>query len=623
MHVVCVSVSLSELRGGGGDILHVLPSKRTSLPLLHVVPPPVILTTEFYSNSRKHSDPAVNIRNEIVHNRTITRQRCLSDSEAPHLSMDEDDVKSEEGGSSLVGCDSGYHDEKSSRFQESLSYFSPRVSLQSSDLISLDEGPVSTTANRLRRPTPHPVNSLKEDNSQSDATPLMTGTNVRPRERSRRSLLKNYSQGSIGGASSLGGASSISMGASSESQSMTLSSIIDCQSSHTSVTDLLSSLGFDDFDSPQLIPDRFIPRNVEHAKPSLMRSLSIDQYESFDYGGSTAGKSDCGATIRSNSVASVLSTSLLYEDEPANTLPLGATADNFVAAPIMTPTPVQPVDENLSLHSGADEEEQPIYPNTANISYFNRMLETVPEETASDLSPSPRWLSPRVSIDHSVIDVVEGKLGASLNVQKPRKRSLPQREGYKISVGSLVDSDPGESIQFSITSYDDELAAEREREREESSLPIPVDDHLPNRRRRKGVYTPPPSLLSWLSTQQPIHEEDPDDLPWPFSEQVKLRKSLTEIQQAQQAAALNEAEFNNTDNILAKLRHETPDHSGTHSPPLSLSIPRSSPGPLEEEEMDQSEHLSNNSCSHYSRLSPPSQLEEEATSCIPQHFPHR
>ena len=136
---------------------------------------------------------------------------------------------------------------------------------------------------------------------------------------------------------------------------------------------------------------------------------------------------------------------------------------------------------------------------------------------------------------------MEGKLGASLAVQKSRKRSLPtQREGCKLSIGSQVESEP-DSIYFSVTSYDDDIAAEREREKEELSTPLAVDDSFQMRRRRRGVYTPPPGLLSWLSSQQSISEEEiPDELPWPFSEQAHLRTSLSEIHRAQQNA-INEA----------------------------------------------------------------------------------
>ena len=86
-------------------------------------------------------------------------------------------------------------------------------------------------------------------------------------------------------------------------------------------------------------------------------------------------------------------------------------------------------------------------------------------------------------MDHSVLDFAEGKLGASL-AQKARRRSLPTREGYKLSIGSVVESDTGDSIQLSVTSYDDEIAAERERERE-GLMPGANDDTLASAGRRK------------------------------------------------------------------------------------------------------------------------------------------
>ena len=207
----------------------------------------------------------------------------------------------------------------------------------------------------------------------------------------------------------------------------------------------------------------------------------------------------------------------------------------------------------------------------------------MPEETASDLSPSPRWLSPRVSVDHSVLDLAEGKLGASL-VQKVRRRSLPTRDGYRWSIGSLVESDTGgDSIHLSVTSYDDELAAEREKERE-NLLPVVNDDITvgAGRRRRRGVYTPPQSLLSWLSTQKTIDEEadtDPEELPWPFNEQAHLRKSLTEISLAQQRSlSANAAQVDAAQADTATSLGDSEDNLMLEStvPDLSLS-PASTP----------------------------------------------
>ena len=88
----------------------------------------------------------------------------------------------------------------------------------------------------------------------------------------RRSMLKHFSQGSISG-TSVGGTSSI--GASSDTPS--LNSVLETQSNLTCATDLLSSLGFDDFDSPQLVPDRFLPKELEHLRPSAMKAAFLEQ----------------------------------------------------------------------------------------------------------------------------------------------------------------------------------------------------------------------------------------------------------------------------------------------------------------------------------------------------------
>lgn len=482
---------------------------------------------------RKLSDPAIHLRKQKLKTSCeLKRQRCLSDSEAPvfPFAIDEDELKSEEGCSSALGCDSGYHDDRISRFQDSTYFSSPRVSLYSSDLHSQEDGS-DPQQQRYRRITPHPLAEPFVDSSQSDdqnsAAISNPGTMVHPRERSRRSMLKHFSQSSIGGGS-VGGASSI--GASSESPS--LSSLLETQSNLTCATDILSSLGFDDFDSPQLVPDRFIPKDLEYLRPSHMKAAFLEQTLSPD----PPRSPDSLTSGHSSNPPMTQQRSLEISD-----LPLGATAENFM--PVLN-SPVTGTTVNLSVVdkpvlSESHADTLPLFINNGGVGGYTRQrfLETVPEETASDLSLSPRWLSPRVSIDHSVtLDVAEGKLGASL--QKPRRRSLPTREGYRLSIGSLVESDTGDSIHLSVTSYDDEIAAERERERE-GLMPGICDDITlgTSRRRRRGVYTPPQTLLSWLSTQKTIDEEvdtDPDELPWPFNEQARLRKSLTEISLAQQ-----------------------------------------------------------------------------------------
>lgn len=525
------------------SVNHNLPKRRSYLSHLKSVQSPHVLSLPT-AELRKLSDPAIHIRRQKLKTSFEPKQqRCLSDTEAPFFPfhMDEDELKSEEGCSSALGCDSGFHDERIPKFHD-IPSSSPRVSLYSSDFHSQDD---NSEQQRSRRVAPHPFANPFVDNSQSDdqsSTPASNpGTMVHPRERSRRSLLKNYSQGSIGGVS-VGGGSISSMGASSESPS--LSSVLESQSNMTCATDILSSLGFDDFDSPQLVPDRFIPKDLEYLRPSSMKAAFIEQTFSQDHPRSpdslTSGNS-------SNYIAPPAPQRSVVE---VSDLALGATAENFMPdLASISITASTPAEADLPHAPSSPSDATPLFTDTLAITGFTRshVLETVPEETASDLSLSPRWLSPRVSIDHSVLDLAEGKLGASL--QKVRRRSLPSREGYKLSIGSLVESDTGDSIHLSVTSYDDEVAAEREREREREGMIAGLGDDITvgaGRRRRRGVYTPPQTLLSWLSTQKTIDEEvdtDPDELPWPFNEQARLRKSLTEISLAQQVS-LSDADDN-------------------------------------------------------------------------------
>ena len=624
--------------GGDGNVINSLLSDYPNLA--HYPASSLLAISNFVS--RKMSDSVVITRRDRApptHPRQ--RHRCVSDSAAPHIVID-DDKSSEVGSWCHPYCDSGYNDEKSSRGHGSNSSAyvpSPRTSLFSSDLLSQDEGTDGLHYKPHRRLTPYTATcQLKEeggvfhDEPPSHASAAgqtgSSGTMVRPRERSRRSNVKNYSQSSLG-------ASSAGTGASSETVS--LASLFESQSPLT-VEDILSNLGFDDYHSPQLIPDHFIPKEIEHAKPSVMRTLTMSEYLLHD-SPSNSHYSSYEPSIASTSYSAPIPYSHLHmthshstaslpgnyttlctntesataNEAPPTThtvggsdLPLGATAENFLPPRSGSPPPTAQSSKTSPERENQTRNADARFPTTSTmtIGFHRGRLETVPEETASDLSPSPRWLSPRVSIDHSVnFDIAEGKLGASLNVQKVRKRSLPtQREGYKLSVGSLVESDTGgDSIHFSVTSYDDEIAAEREKEREDTLLQLAFEDSaIPqqqqHRRRRRGVYTPPPALLSWLSQQQPIHEEDvgdPDELPWPFNEQARLRKSLTEIQLAQMAleSSVAESRYGAMESLCSSGSSKADGYLSISSSPPS-SIPRSSPGPVESGTQEGSEETS-------------------------------
>ncbi len=549
------------------------------------------------AEGRKLSDPGARSRKEwVLLSKSQRQQRSHSDSRRPNLSAEDYECKSEdERESSAQGYDSGYHDEIRSKSSKALSSplgpFSPAV--------SDSEGPPQETllamSLKRRRPTPTPTpvsrderfDSLAQSPSEENSFPLVSSY------RAKGALRKHNSLGSIEGTSSFGASSE------SVSVSMSLNELLSIHSIAT-VTDYLSSLGFDDFNNPQLIPDRFIPKDIAHAKPSLMRQQTIT-------GESLARSSpEPDVSLYTNlSPSPAVLTSPVAMSTSVMDLPLGATAENFLSPERhLSPPPPHSLAHLLnpkpptSLLFSQQPPNTPLSPFSAraaavytdpSISQFDRskdILETVPEETASDLSPSPRWHSPRVSIDHSVVelDKVEGKLGTGLAMQM-RKRSLPQRDGHRLSIGSQVESEP-ESIYFSVTSYDDEITKEKEKEREELttplSLPGSVDDCLMlNRRRRRGVYTPPQGLLTWLNTQQEtINEEDmelenPDELPWPFSEQVRLRKSLTEIKQAQEASTAAELTANESrGNGLHDSQLESADQPGRKLESADLSFVR-------------------------------------------------
>lgn len=443
-------------------------------------------------NRRKTSDPTVSKRRAEVNTNTVKKQRCFSDTTGIHTLLSSGNI----GGiipddtSSALGCDSGIVD---------------CMLHQSTTALSEPECK-SEDKQRKRKQTPATIvrsgsldegvfRKLQQDESNSSSS--------KPRQR-RGNLTKHLSLSSMGGSS----------------DNYSLLSCFDIISTDSIATELLSSLGFGDFDSPLLIPDRFIPQAAEAAKPSVMFEQTLLGAYSMSSYTPPEPQISC-SVINSNA-------ELRHDFE----LPLGATADNFIPTKAnrpLSPPPLSPIETlpppipDNPPHTGADP----------SLSVYNRkyiQLETVPEETASDLSPSPRWLSPRVSLDHSCLDFSTGQLGASLNVAN-RKRSLPNREGYRMSMESLL-SEQDSTVYFSITSYDDDLA----KEKEETSLHLPSEDSTINRRRRKGVHYAPPELLTWLQDQNSLLQDE-EELPWPFNERAQIRRSLTEYQQQQRLSS--------------------------------------------------------------------------------------
>ena len=280
--------------------------------------------------------------------------------------------------------------------------------------------------------------------------------------------------------------------------------------------EMLISLGFCDFDSPELIPDRLIPDSVAHARPSVMAQETVDEEPPL-----------C-LVEPTNEVPEELELSL----------PLGATAENCL--PDMAKQVQGRVRSTLPIPISA-------LPDTPYYPFHGQPLDTVIEETDSQLSPigSPR-MSPHASLDHTPSESKPGA-GNLLSVPPLHRASLPSmapsREGYKLSLelpgrDKLSMPEPGcrevrrlsmdshhsfqsaDTIYFSVTSYDDApeppgggMEGSGARSRSGSRSPSP-------RARRKAVATTPPpptTVLKWLNAQV---DEDIDevDQPWPFSE---------------------------------------------------------------------------------------------------------
>lgn len=457
-------------------------------------------------NHRKSSDSVIHLKTSD-HQQKPRKKRCLSDTNGSRIDiMNISPVNVNE--SNLVRFDSGIAEarpiELSSLEQTPLTLSDG----ESSPPVTKSVVSPSTSKTVIGRSGSLDERVMRQLLIEDDTSSHHSGASSGSRNR-RPPTVKHLSQCSMGGSST------------------SYSSFYECASNTSFATDILSGLGFDDFDNPELIPDRFIPNEIEHAKPTLMKETAIlvsctpDVYHAppippppppppMSYSSSAPCTND-------------------YE------LPLGATADNFLPSKTnrsQSPPPSSPPSIPLLPHQYVDhyiERKYSVYAVT------HPYLETVPEETASDLSPSPRWLSPRVSLDHSGLDLSMPHLGANLAAAN-RKRSLPNRDGYKLSVDSML-SEQDSTVYFSITSYDDDIAKELE-DAVPPPLPLIEDSGIP-RRRRKGVHGAPQELLSWLQTN-PIHEEHNDDESWPFNEQLRLRRSLTEIEQRRSRTSSSE-----------------------------------------------------------------------------------
>ena len=175
-------------------------------------------------------------------------------------------------------------------------------------------------------------------------------------------------------------------------------------------------------------------------------------------------------------------------------------------------------------------------PRTSMFSMNSMLLDTVEEETASQISPSPRVLSPRMSIDLGDSFDLASELRSNkpqttshrLSVPHMRKVSLQRehspREHHRYSVDSMVSEN---SFYFSVTSFDDDIKGKMEQIEDPASSP------KVERRQRKlaTVATPPNStVLNWLANIPKDNPPtlDPDE-PWPFNDDSAQSSAPCEV----------------------------------------------------------------------------------------------
>ena len=171
---------------------------------------------------------------------------------------------------------------------------------------------------------------------------------------------------------------------------------------------------------------------------------------------------------------------------------------------------------------------------------MNMQLDTVEEETASQISPSPRVMSPRISVDNGEsFDAVADLQTKQTNQPTTHRLSVPfmrkislqrdhQREHHRFSVESMPVSE--NSFYFSVTSFDDDIVNKMEMIDDQMPSPMP-SPKLDRRQRKVGtVSTPNSVVLQWLANmpRDTPQSLDPDE-PWPFNEDVASSAATSEV----------------------------------------------------------------------------------------------
>ena len=177
-------------------------------------------------------------------------------------------------------------------------------------------------------------------------------------------------------------------------------------------------------------------------------------------------------------------------------------------------------------------------PHTSIWSMINTQLDTIEEERASQISPTPRVMSPCISFDNGgSFDVVADLQSKPtqptthrLSVPYMRKISLQrdhQRKHHRFSVESPVSEN---SFYFSVTPFDDDIVSKMEMIDDQMPLPIPSPKLDRRQRMVSMVSTPNSTVLQWLANmpKEPLQSLDPDE-PWPFNKDVTTSTTTSEV----------------------------------------------------------------------------------------------
>lgn len=285
-----------------------------------------------------------------------------------------------------------------------------------------------------------------------------------------------------------------------------LSSFIEPEAAVDLAENLMIEL-FDTDDIDGIIPARFLQSNQE----AIVDNIREEEYSpSYTPSGSCDHSSFEDDSSMPHNLAGELGSELRFSN---------------IASPHNTGSP------RSSRHSKSSSPERTdmisAYPIEGvlprNSIFSNMQLDTVEEETASQISPSPRVMSPRISIDNgesfdALVDLHNKPsqvTGHRLSVPYMRKISLQRehaREYHRFSVESMPVSE--NSFYFSVTSFDDDIVGKMEMMDDSPKL---------DRRQRKmaTVSTPNTSVLQWLANMpKDIPTSIDPDEPWPFNEDV-------------------------------------------------------------------------------------------------------